>query len=58
MCMFCASIPVVVATGAKLNAAQLSQPEEKRKPIGRIASIFIGLLAIASVVYHSQRWQG
>ena len=58
MCIICASIPVVAATGAKLNAAQLSEPREKRKPIGRITGIFIGLLAIASVVYHSLRWQG
>ena len=58
MCMFCASIPIVVASGAKFNAAQLNQPDEKRKPIGKIAAIVIALLAVGSVIYHSQRWQG
>jgi len=58
MCIICASIPAVAAVGAKLNAAQLSRPEEKRKPIGRITGMFIGLLALASVVYHTLRWQG
>lgn len=58
MCIICASIPAVVAVGAKMNASQLGQPEEKRKPIGRITGIFIGILVIASVMYHSLRWQG
>jgi hypothetical protein len=56
MCIICASIPVVAATGAKLNASQLNEPRENRKPIGRITGIFIGLLALASIVYHSLRW--
>ena len=58
MCIICASIPVAAAVGAKLNVNQLDQPEEKRKPIGKFTGIFIGLLAIASVVYHTMRWQG
>ncbi len=58
MCMICASIPAVAAVGAKINANQLSQPEEKRKPIGKFTGIIIGLLVIASVVYHTLRWQG
>jgi hypothetical protein len=58
MCIICASIPAAAAVGAKLNADQLSKPEEKRKPIGKITGMFIGLLMIASVVYHSLRWQG
>jgi len=58
MCIICASIPAAAALGAKLNADQLSKPEEKRKPIGRITGIFIGLLALGSVVYHTLRWQG
>jgi formylmethanofuran dehydrogenase subunit A len=58
MCIICASIPAAAAVGAKLNAGQLNKPEEKRKPIGKITGMFIGLLVIASVVYHSLRWQG
>jgi hypothetical protein len=58
MCIVCASIPAVAALGAKMNVNQLNQPEEKRKPIGRFTGIIIGLLAIASVVYHTLRWQG
>ena len=58
MCMFCASVPVAAAVGAKINASQLSQPEEKRKPIGKFTGIIMGMLVIASVVYHTLRWQG
>jgi hypothetical protein len=58
MCMFCASIPVAAAVGAKVNTNQLSQPEEKRKPVGKFTGITIGLLMIASLVYHTLRWQG
>lgn len=57
MCIICASIPVVAATGAKLNASQLETPREERKPIGKITGIFMSLLLVASVVYHSLRWQ-
>ncbi len=57
MCIICASIPLVAATGAKLNAIQLDTPREERKPIGRITGIFMGLLVIVSIVYHSLRWQ-
>ena len=58
MCVFCASIPAAAALGAKLNADQLSQPEEKRRPIAKITGLFVGLLALASVAYHTLRWQG
>jgi hypothetical protein len=58
MCIICASIPAVAAVGAKMNAGQLDQPEEKRKPIGKITGILIGFLAIASIVYHTLRWHG
>lgn len=58
MCIICASIPAAAAVGAKLNANQLGKPEKERKPIGKITGMFIGMLAIASVVYHSLRWQG
>lgn len=57
MCIICASIPAVAAVGAKVNASQLGQPEEKRKPIGRITGIIIGLLTISSVIYHTLRWR-
>ncbi|NOT05806.1 MAG: hypothetical protein HOP27_14525 [Anaerolineales bacterium] len=57
MCVICASIPAAAAVGAKMNASQLSQPEEKRKPIGRITGVVIGSLMIASVIYHTLRWQ-
>jgi len=55
--MFCASIPAMAAVGAKMNANQLGQPQEKRKPIGKITGLLIGFLLIASVVYHTLRWQ-
>ncbi len=57
MCMFCASIPAMAAVGAKMNASQLGQPQEKRKPIGKTTGLLIGFLLIASVVYHTLRWQ-
>lgn len=57
MCMICASIPMAAAMGAKINANQLIQPIEKRKPIGKFTSMIIGLLVITSVVYHTLRWQ-
>ena len=57
MCIICASIPAAAAVGAKVNASQLSLPEEKRKPIGRITGVVIGSLMIASVIYHTLRWQ-
>jgi hypothetical protein len=58
MCVICASIPVAAAVGAKINVNQLDLPEEKRKPIGKFTGIVIGLLVIASAVYHALRWQG
>ena len=57
MCMFCAAIPATAAIGAKLNADQLHKPEEQRKPISKIIALMIGFLAIASVTYHTLRWQ-
>ncbi len=58
MCMICASIPAAAAVGAKLNSNQLGLSAEKRRPIGKITGLFIGLLVLASVVYHTLRWQG
>lgn len=56
MCIICASIPAAAAVGAKFNADQLSQPEETRKPVGRITGVVIGLLVTASIIYHTLRW--
>jgi hypothetical protein len=53
MCAFCAALPVTAAVGAKLNADQLTKPEEQRKPISKITGIVIGLLGISSVLYHT-----
>lgn len=57
MCMFCAAIPAAAAAGAKLNADQLKQSEENRKPVGRITGMVIVLLIAASVVYHTLAWR-
>ena len=57
MCMICAAIPATAAVGAKLNAEQLHKPEEQRQPIPKITSFVIGLLVIASITYHTLRWQ-
>ncbi len=57
MCAICASIPVAAAVGAKISAGQLSQPEENRKPVGKITGFFILLLMITSVVYHTLSWR-
>jgi hypothetical protein len=55
--MFCAAIPVTAAVGAKLNAGQLGRPEEQRKPVSKITSILLILLATGSIIYHALRWQ-
>ena len=57
MCIICASIPATAAVGAKLNADQLSKPEEKRLPILMITCIMIGILVVASAIYHMFQWQ-
>jgi hypothetical protein len=57
MCMFCAAIPATAAIGAKLNADQLSKPEEERKPVSKITGIVLALLVACSVIYHTLRWQ-
>jgi hypothetical protein len=55
MCIICASIPAAAAVGAKLNADQLSKPEEKRLPVLKITGIMIGMLAVASAIHHTLR---
>ena len=57
MCMICAAIPATAAVGAKLNADQLNQPQEHRKPVFEMTGITIGLLVIASIIYHAVTWQ-
>lgn len=57
MCMFCAAVPVVAATGAKLNADQLAKPEEERKPVAKITGVLTLLLVAASVAYHTLAWR-
>jgi hypothetical protein len=57
MCIICASIPATAAVGAKINAGQLGKPEEKRLPISKITGIMIGMLVMASAIYHTLRWQ-
>lgn len=57
MCIICASIPVAASVGAKLNADQLSKPEEQRRSIGKITGIVVALLVAASVTYHTLVWR-
>jgi len=57
MCIICAAIPATAAVGAKLNADQIHKPEEKRLPISKLTGVVIGLLVIASAVYHTLRWR-
>ncbi len=57
MCMICAAIPATAAVGAKLNADQLKKPVEDRMPISKITGVVIVFLSIASIIYHTLRWQ-
>jgi len=57
MCIICAAIPATAAIGTKLNADQLQKEETQRLPIPKITGLIIGLLMIASTVYHIFRWQ-
>ena len=57
MCAFCAAIPATAAVGAKLNADQLHVPEENRKPVSKLTGAVIGLLLIASMIYHTSAWR-
>jgi hypothetical protein len=54
--MICAAIPATAAVGAKLNADQLSKPEEQRRPIAKITGAAIALLVAASIIYHTLIW--
>ncbi len=57
MCVFCAAIPITAAVGAKLNADQLRKEEAYRLPIPKLMTALIGCLVIASVIYHTLRWE-
>jgi hypothetical protein len=57
MCIICAAIPTTAAVGAKLNADQLYKEEFRRLPISKITAGVIGLLVVASAVYHTLRWE-
>ena len=57
MCMICAAIPATAAIGAKLSADQLHKEQAQRLPIPKITGLLIGLLMIASAIYHILRWQ-
>ena len=57
MCIICAAIPATAAIGTKLNADQLQKEETHHLPIPKITGLIIGLLMIASTVYHILRWQ-
>jgi hypothetical protein len=57
MCIICAAIPATAAVGAKLNADQLHKEDAHRLPIPKITGLLIGLLMIASTIYHVLRWQ-
>jgi hypothetical protein len=57
MCMICAAIPAAAAVGAKLNADQLKNPEEDRKPVAKVTGVVIVLLVAGSITYHTLVWQ-
>lgn len=60
MCLFCASIPMAGALGAKLNADQKRQLTENahqpEKPIAALTGGVIVLLVLGSVVYHTTQF--
>ena len=57
MCVICAAIPATAAVGAKWNADQLQKEASHRLPVLKITAVVIGILMIASVVYHTLRWE-
>lgn len=57
MCMICAAIPATAALGAKLNADQARKAESQRLPIPKVTAAVLGILVIASAIYHSLHWQ-
>ncbi len=57
MCIICAAIPATAAVGAKLSADQLQRKESRRKSLPKITAVVIGLLMIASAIYHTFYWE-
>lgn len=57
MCIICAAIPATAAVGAKLSADQIQREESRRKPVPKITAVVIGLLIIASAIYHTIYWE-
>ena len=57
MCVICAAIPAAAAVGAKLNADQIRRDESRRLPVTKITAGVIGVLVIASTIYHTLRWE-
>jgi hypothetical protein len=57
MCVICAAIPAMAAIGAKLNADQIHKEESRRLPVPKMTAIVIGLLMVASAIYHTVRWE-
>ena len=55
--MICAAIPATAAIGAKLNADQIHKEELHRLPVPKVTAIVIGFLMVASVMYHTLRWE-
>jgi hypothetical protein len=60
MCMFCAAVPVVAATGTALDNKQrkVAQAEEDNpkhlRPYGLITTMVIFLLLVGSVIVHTR----
>lgn len=57
MCIVCAAIPATAAVGAKLSADQIQKEEYRRKPVPKITAVVVGLLMIASAIYHTFYWE-
>jgi hypothetical protein len=57
MCVICAAIPATAAIGAKLSADQTRKEESRRLPVSKITAGVIGLLVIASTIYHTLHWE-
>lgn len=55
--MICAAIPATAAVGAKLNADQIRKEDARRLPIPKATAAVIGVLILASAIYHTLQWQ-
>jgi hypothetical protein len=63
MCIFCATIPVTLAVGAKLNAEQNDShksaelmrqvDQHKKRSVGPLTILAVTGLVISSVIYHT-----